>query len=781
MNFNRPNHQIFYAFGLIYFFIGFAAIMVQSVLLREFLVIAYGNELILGTLFAVWFFWIAMGAGLGSPLLRRSHNPQVLFWLVLLVGLVLFPLQVLAIRLGRAVLAVPVGTFMPFVKTMIWSLLCLAPFSLMIGLTFPLGAHLHRNLLPERIQVIGYLYIFEAVGSLVGGLLFTFFVVEHFQLLRIGQFLLLLALLVLLVSGRSIFIFRQGNWLVLGGILFGLILTFSANGLQQWSLQRRWQNIGGKENKLISSLDTRYDHITIAKISDQYGFFQNGQLSYVFPDPYQSDLQAELILLQHLQPHRLLVVSDGVHDLLHALLRHPDLNVDWILRDRQVFMMLEPLLKDSIRVDLYSDRVHWHWGDGRNFLRQKQEELDLIDLDLPPPATAMLNRYYTLEFFRETATALRADGVLVLRLPVSDNYLGEEVAQFTASIYYTLKQVFAEVALTSGEEIYLFAAKQPGVVTTDVAVLTRRWQQRMIRHSTFSPYMLYSILQPERLQFLQSKLAAVPSPPINTDDHPVSYFYNLILWSRFTGSDRLLGFLWRSLSHLHLLIVVGLLFAIFLARVFWLILNRKPPAKILRWNGLMSVAISGFTAMSLEIVLLFGYQNLFGSLYQNVALVTALFMFGLAVGSWWFNRRVQTPEQLPVYFITLAVCAALIAVFLPSLFHGLHLLLWQTGSSLTVQGCFLLLVIFVGALTGAIFPLAGKALWQARSQVGATAGAVDAADHSGACLGAFLAGTFLLPVLGTQGSVLIVAFGNGLAILCWLILPKLANHRPSDS
>jgi len=66
-------------------------------------------------------------------------------------------------------------------------------------------------------------------------------------------------------------------------------------------------------------------------------------------------------------------------------------------------------------------------------------------------------------------------------------------------------------------------------------------------------------------------------------------------------------------------------------------------------------------------------------------------------------------------------------------------------------------VAVAGILGGLVFPLAAAvALKERDTTTGRTAGAIDAADHLGACVGALATGTLLVPVLGVSGACLVV-------------------------
>ena len=58
------------------------------------------------------------------------------------------------------------------------------------------------------------------------------------------------------------------------------------------------------------------------------------------------------------------------------------------------------------------------------------------------------------------------------------------------------------------------------------------------------------------------------------------------------------------------------------------------------------------------------------------------------------------------------------------------------------------LVLLSGLLGGVVFPLSAQIILRTKRRTGRAAGAVDAADHVGACIGALIAGVVLIPALG---------------------------------
>ena len=72
------------------------------------------------------------------------------------------------------------------------------------------------------------------------------------------------------------------------------------------------------------------------------------------------------------------------------------------------------------------------------------------------------------------------------------------------------------------------------------------------------------------------------------------------------------------------------------------------------------ILTTGFAASAVEVVLLLGFQILYGCVYQWVGIIVTLFMLGLAVGSYIMNRRLArwTRRDLVRLEAAIAVYAA---------------------------------------------------------------------------------------------------------------------------
>ncbi len=152
--------------------LGWTTIVVQAVLLRSFLSVFYGNELVIGIVLASWLVLTGTGAAIG--LRKRTMSPVLL--VLLQAALALLPIAtVLLLSLLKSVLFPP-GTMVGIAESLYGSLLLLAPFCLVSGRLFTAyAAALSES---GGVGRISRVYGLEAVGSVIGGILFTFLAVR---------------------------------------------------------------------------------------------------------------------------------------------------------------------------------------------------------------------------------------------------------------------------------------------------------------------------------------------------------------------------------------------------------------------------------------------------------------------------------------------------------------------------------------------------------------------------------------------------------------------------
>jgi len=739
------------------FLLGSYTIVAQVVFVREFLVIFLGNELCLGVIFSSWFLGIAIGAAASARPARKTVEGEGPFLLLssLLAGL--SPLILLLIRVMRALLAVPAGEYIPFVPLLFSTWALIIPFGFLIGFVFPFACLLALRERERGVRNVGYAYVLEAAGSVFGGALFSFLLVGRFTAFSIlfGWCAAILAALFLL-SWEP----RRPRWarLVLGACAAAcalMLLTGAAEYVDALSVRLRWESLNARL-PLIASVDSRYENIALAKREEQYDCFGNGQYYFSFPDPYSYAATAHMIMSEHPDPKRVLLMGGGAGGMIRELLKYNLTRLQYVELDPALIRLMEAHLGPEERRSLHAPPVAVYYGDGRRFVKQTDERFDLVVVGMPDPSTAMLNRFYTREFFTEVSRIMAPGGALSTRLSAPVDYYGEEVGNYAGSVYATLKSVFPYVLVTPTEENYFFAAAQPGVISSDIQTLQNRWRGRGIQTAYFTPYHFLNWWLPERVAFTRNALEARGGGRINTDFKPLTYYFDLILWARFSGS-RIAGFL-NTLEKIsfawYLLPLVVLCFV----RICYILISGRRGDRQSAFHSLLAIGAMGFSAMALEMVLIFAFQNIYGYVYQMIGMIVALFMTGLACGGSASNRFLETPgRRWPLWLAGIEFSLSIYALIIPPVVQ--RVTSWDIHS----EYVFMALVFLTGFIAGTEFPIASQIYMRYASNLGRAAARVNGFDQFGACAGSLLTGILFVPLLGLYSTCIFLMVLNAAA------------------
>ncbi|MCG2675978.1 fused MFS/spermidine synthase, partial [bacterium] len=524
-----------------------------------------------------------------------------------------------------------------------FSFLVLAPLCLVIGFQFALGCRVYNQIIKKAPKAIGRVYIYDAIGDMSGGIIFTFLLVYllhsfHCALL-IGSLNLLAALLLSIFRysspvtrhpSRKIFI-PIFLLLALSIYLFG---SSKIDNLQYQSTRWRWRGY-----QLVEEKNSIYGNLVTTKRNDQYSFYENGLLSFTTSDREFNEYVTHLTMLEHPRPKKVLLIGGGVSGGLQEILKHNPDSVDYVELDPELIRLAKKYLPSSDRKALEDRRVKVHYLDGRLFVKRAKEKYDLVMVNLPDPCTARLNRCYTREFFKEIKDILKDDGIVSLGISSKEAYLGEEMGDFNASIYYTLKDIFPNIVALPGEYLLLFASSSAKVLTYDDEVLNKRFSERKIKTDFLTPYHISYQFTPRKISYLLGALDEAKGTKKNFDFQPISYYYDIVLWaSYFHPASRKLFVSFTKLNVWHFASIL----AIF---VFLLIFLSKKSPKIRRSFTPLAIATTGFAGITLAIVLILAFQVLYGYLYSRIGLIVALFMVGLTAGALLMIRQLPKVKR----------------------------------------------------------------------------------------------------------------------------------------
>jgi spermidine synthase len=735
-----------FAFGLI----GFTATIGEIIALRELLTVASGSELAVAVVFAAWLLLTAVGTVLGGRVPAR-HRPHLFAWLQIASGPILVG-TVLLIRAGRSLIGVHAGELVSLTQVLVIAFVTLAPFCLTSGSLFTLACAVLAERIPVWNRSPGLVYGLEGLGAGVGGLLFSLVLIHWLNSLEIT----LGIAAILWFSGFLLLQQRGGlGWVrssLALAILAALALALAgAARLDRASRQWQWEGFD-----LVESRETIYGHIVVVARASERSFFENGLWNFTVPDLLTAEESTHYALLQHPRPRRVLLLGGGVSGSLTQILEHPSIRqVDYVELDPAIIELGQIYLPTKVTAALEDRRVSVHLRDGRRYLSETQSRYDVILVNLPEPFTAQLNRFYTREFFRLAASKLDEGGILSFSASAPETALGPNQAGYLKVLYDSAASVFREIVVFPAHTAKFFCSNAEGVLTTDPHVLLERLRERKLQALYVQDYYMLWDLSLERQQSFMAMVEGGEEEGVNTDLNPRAYFSNLRLWG-FQYSPDTPGML-GALTPRNVWIALG---ALCLVGVVSSLRMGTPRVRVLS-----SVAVFGLTGISLEILLVFSFQILFGYVYAKLGLLLTLFMVGLALGSLTMSRYPRDEASL---LKTLLLVQATLGLFCLTLapvvtyLHGRpeaslhHLLHRETLSVMSVAA---------GFLGGAHFPLANRLLLADRERVGRTAGSLYAFDLLGSTLGSLLVGFLLIPVVGVIQSLIVLTLLNGTVVL----------------
>lgn len=731
----------------IFFLLGFLATLFQTIFLREIMVVVLGNEIVIAIVLFHWLVGVTFGSRLGGRLADRLQRPgERLLQTVLLLTLMTPPALVLIRCLHNLTMApagLPIGMWRVFFATA----LLVIPLSFMVGAAFPLAMRNARQ--ADGMSHMSGVYITESLGSLAAGAMMSWVLAGRWPAFTILFAALATSGVVIRLAGTRPGMRRLGIAVFLLGVI-GL-LPLPQNRLEKATVHARWRGFSATD--LVINLDSRFQNIALGRRADQYALYLNGQMAATFPDPERNHMLAARLLSQHPSPGHVLVIGEAVSGLAQALLETNIRRLHNVELDRLVVQTVRSHLAPRMQRSLRDPRFHLFLMDGRRFVQEQgrkpglENTYDLAYVHASEPASLLANRYYTLEFLHELSRIMSPEGVVCLRITASDTYTSGGVGAYAAVVFHTLRSVFPFVEISPGTDTFFFASRTPGVVTGEASVLAERW--RGFRPDDPDLKALFSAWFPaDRGSDIRNSLEKRVVENRNTDDLPTAlHYYNRSLgWVHAGGVRRLLQ-LAEKINPAYLLLAV--------------LLMLLPAALRRRGTGMLyaAVSVAGFCGMSLQLLIITLIQSRFGFIYRYIGLFTALFMAGLPLGaaiSRLLARRFSPRLLLSSLLCALAAVAAALGLLLPGAGH--HPLFDQVWISL--------FTILTGGIVGAVFPAAlGAALELESRRPGHATGRVNAADHSGAAMGALLAGTLMLPILGMGGTTRFLAGVNLVAAL----------------
>jgi spermidine synthase len=700
--------------------LGLTSIITQIILLREFLSVFCGNELVMGIVLANWMILTGAGSFLGKFAEKLKEREKLLP--VFLSFTAVLPIATVFLLHYLRNIVFPVGSMIGVIESVYSSFILLIPYCLVAGFLFSLLA----QILSHASNLIAKVYALEAVGSIVGGVLFNLVAIFFITTYQALVLLTLFNLGVCFLIGR-----RFGSPpvkyipLFLAGIT--LVLAFSVN---LDAVARRFMF---RDQELLYYKDTPYGNLTVTRQGDQSNFYENNVLLFSTNDVTANEEAVHYAMIQHPHPRNVLLISGGISGTTQEILKY---NVD-----RIDYVEINPWLigiGKELTSALANEKIHVINEDARMYVRHASERYDVALVNVPDPSTAQINRYYTVEFFRDLKSTLTQDAVVSISLLSAVDYFGNDARLMCSIMNNTLSTAFKNVLIVPGNRNYFIASD--GGLDLNIAHLIT---QRGITTTYVNKFYIDDELLKQRSNDVVKTLEK--DAGLNQDFAPVAYYRQLRYWlSYFSFSP------WIP-AVVSVLILMGI---------------------ATRLNTIsFGIFTGGFAASSIEVLLLVSFQIIYGYIYQVTGLIITVFMAGLAFGSM-YGPKTSTKSQFMRY-IGVQCCIVFYCLLLPVV---LSFLKNAPHVNAVIYAIFFSLTLSIGILIGIEFSVATKLL---KGNISFVASELYGIDLIGSAAGALIVAAYLLPLLGITYVSLVVASLSLSSALTALVARKRFAIEPS--
>jgi spermidine synthase len=759
---------------------GFSFTVTQGLLIRELLVAFFGNELSVGLILGNWLILEAAGSGLLGKLADQRRVSAPSFAVLQTLFALFLPVCLYAAFSSRSLIGAIRGEGVGLIPIFYSSLPILAPLALVDGAMFAFGCRAYATLTGGEAPSIGRVYVYEAVGAIAGGIVFTYLFIP---LLNALQIVLVLSALNLLASAfvlASSELSIKGQPALTAGLVVILVLLVASLGsllspvaeeAQRWATARQWAGYD-----LVYSENSVYGNVAVVEREGQYTYYADGIPIVTAPVP-DVVLSEEIVHLPALflpQPRRALVLSGGVGGVLHELAKYPLDQID--------YAELDPLLIEAVlefptpltRGELSDARVRVEHVDGRLLVRRQvwgisprpKEGYDLIVVNLPYPSTLQLNRFYTAEFFQLVRGLLAEKGILVITCPGTLTYMSDEMRDLNTMTYHTLQQAFPHVRPIPGDPTLWLASPSDELSVMSVETLVERWQERGLDTELLTAPHIRLKFDQRHLDWFWTSLGD-NGAAVNRDLHPVGLFYGLSYWNALFSphTDPVFAFVGRlNLWNLGLLMIGCAL--LFLAVVKLTARGKVAVVPI-------AIATTGFTGMTADLILVFAFQTLYGYVYHWIGLLITAFMAGLSLGGLLMTRRLPKIGRERPTLLKLELALVLYWALLPVALSALYSRISHPLAFASIQEILLFSNGLAGFLVGSQFPLANRMWLKGKKGRRGMTGVLYACDLVGAFLGSVVVSVALIPVLGILETCTLAAV---LKLGSLLLVATLPSH-----
>ena len=702
--------------------LGFISLSSQVIIIRELLILNYGNELSIGIILAVWLLCYGAGSLSGILLLKNSGNGGIsksagIFRILQIILFFMLPLTIVACRVLPKIFNLVPGEIVNPGFTILSGFIIIFPVTFLLGMLFILAIDIYANNIDNKIPS-GYVYMYESIGAVLGGVFTNIFFIKLNPLLVMFLLGLLLVISVKSKVMKILFLFISIGLIYYTGYFSRNLANF------QWAPYR-----------VLKSENSVYQNIILAEKGGQISVFTNGLLAFTVNDRLSNEFNAHVPMAEHPLPKDVLLIGNGVSGIIPELLKHNPESIDYVEQDINIIKLTQAFVNKEL-TGIPDKKVNIEIGDVRLFLKNTGKKYDIVIINFCDPRTILINRLYTLEFFRQVNARLNKNGILSFSFSSNPNYISTEQRRFYQTIYNTLAGIFPEVIITPGEKNSFAACRDSGVLTKDWKLMVSRLNSRKVKPEHFNERYLFADFSAERFEYYNDIVAGENNLPVNSDFKPVAFYYNIILWTTYCNGTVTKIFKVFSSPVLFGLSVAGLVFIFFFCR-----------KSRLKQKIAIVVTMSGFFQMAVQVLAVVIFQILYGYVFYKISVIFTAFMLGLVIGAYYANKKIESDKYNYDNFVNSQVLFAVFTVILTGLVFLMHktggAVLYALGSSFIIP---VLLPAVCGIAGGYQYSIGNKLYVDTEKHY--AAGKLYALDLFGSAASGILVSMLFIPVLG---------------------------------
>jgi len=681
---------------IIFIILGFVSSIFQLVLLREFTFSIAKNELSLIVAVGIWLIACSLG-GLTS-IKKRIFSTRMLP--VLLTASFCF--SVLGIHLAKLIIGLRYYESASLLFTLICALLFIGTHGFLIGYAFGSFCHTSLENQKDAEKRSAQFFSAEALGIFFGGITFTFLLSSYTNPFIFASWAFLLLFLEKCRRTKIIIVF------IVGFLSAAFFFAFPS------ILKKEFDHA-----RILAVQGNPYGPAILTEKDSVISLYINGSLVQTSED---KAFEEEFI-------H---TAFSSLKKYNHVLLmgRFSQVYIDEI--HKYSIGQITSVWFNPAETDIPAVA-----DDPVRYLHATSEKYDLILMNIPPPSTLALNRFYTAEFFLLVKDRLTEGGIFCFSIPSRRDILSPAFRDFNSTIIDTLSRgIFPHYLAIPGDHMMLLARKYRPITALS---LLDNFKNNNKPTSFFTFYHLKDRLDPARRSFLHDRFhhrAYDKLPMLNRDFKPFGFLDYLLLEQK-----KFYPKLSVNIRVLQKTIPAGFILVVLLMSLLNIFFKKA--------NVLLHAGCLGFLSIAASATIYISFQIISGALFWKLGLLVGIFMAGLSLSSYLQSIRMtkEKPSQRQLSFLYLLW----LAVF------GLLLLITKTQHlAPNIEWTLLGISCLAGALTGLGYPL----LIQMRLGEKATPEnipiSIYAADLIGAFLGTLCFSVLFIPFLGVTTSIVLV-------------------------